>query len=103
MSANLCGSIAAGVVAAWKPAIQPGAATHINAIVKAGSMTAAASGWATQAILSKINFEIPSAQKAIDNAKRNNKPNYDEIVDDKTKVNNAFWAPRRITEIPPSP
>ncbi|TBZ68888.1 hypothetical protein [Rhizobium leguminosarum] len=89
---NLCGSTAAGFVAAWKPATRPGAATHIKAIVKAGTVTAAASacGWATQAILSKIDSEIPAAQRAIDNAQRNNVPNYKEIVDDKTKVNNAF-------------
>ncbi|ANP88264.1 hypothetical protein [Rhizobium leguminosarum] len=89
---NLCGSTAAGFVAAWKPATRPGAATHIKAIVKAGTVIAAASacGWATQAILSKIDSEIPAAQRAIDNAQRNNVPNYKEIVDDKTKVNNAF-------------
>lgn len=89
---HLCGSTAAGFVGAWKPVTGPGAATHIKAIVKAGIVTAAASacGWATQAILSKIDSEIPAAQRAIDNAQRNNVPNYNEIVDDKTKVNNAF-------------
>ncbi|MFM9900627.1 MAG: hypothetical protein ACKVOT_06400 [Polaromonas sp.] len=89
---NLCGSTAAGFVAAWRPSTEPGAATHIKAIAKAGATTAAASacGWATQAILSRIDAEIPRAQNAIDNAQRTNKPNYDEIVDDKTKVNNAL-------------
>ncbi|MFW8610227.1 hypothetical protein ACOJBK_41210, partial [Rhizobium beringeri] len=63
---------------------------------KAGTVIAAASacGWATQAILSKIDSEIPAAQRAIDNAQRNNVPNYKEIVDDKTKVNNAFLGHR---------
>lgn len=91
---NLCGSIAAGFVAAWKPADGPGAASHIKAIVKAGSVAAASSacGWATQAILKKIDSEMSAAHNAIDKAKRTDKPNYDEIVDDKTKVNNAFLA-----------
>lgn len=91
---NLCGSIAAGFVAAWKPADGPGAASHIKAIVKAGSVAAAASacGWATEAILKKTDSEMSAAHNAIDKAKRTDKPNYDEIVDDKTKVNNAFLA-----------
>ncbi|MDX0510639.1 hypothetical protein GOL87_26685 [Sinorhizobium medicae] len=91
---HLCGSTAAGFVAAWKPADGPGAASHIKAIVKTGSVAAAASacGWATQAILKKIDSEMSAAHKAIENAKRTDKPNYDEIVGDKTKVNNAFLA-----------
>ncbi|WQP05873.1 hypothetical protein U8C39_29015 [Sinorhizobium meliloti] len=91
---NLCGGIAAGVVAAWKPADGPGAASHIKAIVRAGSVTAAASacGWATQATLKKIDSEMSAAHKAIENDKKNNKPNYDEILGDKAKVNNAFTA-----------
>ncbi|MGO7345584.1 hypothetical protein ACC713_35560 [Rhizobium johnstonii] len=89
---SLCGATAAGFVAAWKPATGPGAATHIKAIVKAGSVTAVSSacGWATHAILSKIDSEIPAAQKAIDKAKKEDEKNYNEIVDDKTRVNNAF-------------
>ncbi|MDW9372241.1 hypothetical protein GOB07_31720 [Sinorhizobium meliloti] len=91
---NLCGATAAGFVAAWKPADGPGAASHIKAIVKAGSVAAASSacGWATEAILKKIDSEMSAAHNAIDKAKRTDKPNYDEIVDDKTKVNNAFLA-----------
>ena len=91
---NLCGSTAAAVVATWKPADGPGAASHIKAIVKSGSVAAAASacGWATQAILKKTDSEMSAAHNAIDKAKRTDKPNYDEIVDDKTKVNNAFTA-----------
>lgn len=91
---NLCGSIAAGFVAAWKPADGPGAASHIKAIVKAGSVAAASSacGWATEAILKKIDSEMSAAHKAIENDKKNNKPNYDEILGDKMKVNNAFTA-----------
>jgi len=69
---NLCGSTAAGFVAAWQPATGPGAASHIKAIVKSGAVSAAASAcsWATQAILNRINLEIPAAQKAIDNAQK---------------------------------
>ncbi|MDW9825259.1 hypothetical protein GOC19_30655 [Sinorhizobium meliloti] len=91
---NLCGATAAGFVAAWKPADGPGAASHIKAIVKAGAVVGVSSacGWATQAILKRTDSEIRAAHKAIENAKKNNKPNYDEIVDDKTKVNNAFLA-----------
>lgn len=91
---NLCGATAAGFVAAWKPADGPGAASHIKAIVKSGSVAAAASacGWATQATLKKTDSEMSAAHNAIDKAKRTDKPNYDEIVDDKTKVNNAFLA-----------
>ncbi|MDX0937463.1 hypothetical protein GOE04_29140 [Sinorhizobium medicae] len=91
---NLCGSTAAGFVAAWKPADGPGAASHIKAIVKAGAVAGAANAcaWATDAILKKIDSEIPAAQNAIGKAQRTNKPNYDEIVGDKTKVNNAFLA-----------
>lgn len=89
---NLCGGTAAGFVGAWKPSSPPGAATHIKAIVKGGTVVAAskACGWATQAYLSVIERNIPPAQNAIDSAQRNNKPNYDEIVDDKTKVNNSL-------------
>ncbi|PLT91322.1 hypothetical protein BMJ35_08615, partial [Sinorhizobium medicae] len=69
---SLCGSIAAGFVAAWKPADGPGAASHIKAIVKSGSVAAAASacGWATQAILKKTDSEMSAAHNAIDKAKR---------------------------------
>ncbi|WP_234840008.1 hypothetical protein [Sinorhizobium meliloti] len=89
---TLCGTTAAGFVAAWKPADGPGAASHIKAIVKAGAVVGVSSacGWATEAILERTDSEIRAAHKAIENAKKNNKPNYDEIVDDKTKVNNAF-------------
>ncbi|MQW03096.1 hypothetical protein [Sinorhizobium meliloti] len=91
---NLCGGIAAGFVAAWKPADGPGAAAHIKAIVKAGAVNGATSacGWATEAILKKIDSEYSAAHKATEYAKKNNKANYKEIVDDKTKVNNAFLA-----------
>ncbi|WP_322886438.1 hypothetical protein U8C40_15335 [Sinorhizobium medicae] len=91
---NLCGATAAGFVAAWKPADGPGAASHIKAIVKAGAVAGAANacGWATDAILKKIDSEMSAAHKAIENDKKNNLPNYHEILGDKMKVNNVFTA-----------
>lgn len=85
---DLCGTVASGLVANWKPASEPSAAGNMKAVVKGGVTVAAASacGWATEWGISIMNREIPRAQAAINHARTNNPANYKEIVADTTKV-----------------
>lgn len=86
---DLCGTVAAGLVAKWKPASDPAAAANMKAIVKGGITAAASSacGWATELGISVMNKEIPRAQNAINSARNSNQPNYNEIVYDVANVN----------------
>lgn len=65
----LCGATASGVLATWKPASEPTAASHIKAIVKAGGVVAASSAcsWISKTTFGKVNNEIPRAQNYINN------------------------------------
>lgn len=85
----LCGSGAAGFVAAWKPASGPTVASHAKAIVKAGSIAAVSSacGWAAPAIFRAIDSEIPKAQTAINNA---GSTKFAEIKGDAERWNNVL-------------
>ncbi|MTV40812.1 hypothetical protein [Duganella radicis] len=61
---EMCGTTAAGLLANWKPASEPTAASHIKAIVKSAGTAAAstACGWVSKIAFDKINSEIPKAQ-----------------------------------------
>jgi hypothetical protein len=66
---DICGTSAAGLMANWKPASEPTAASHIKSVVKSASVVGAASacGWVSQFAFNKINGEIPKAQSFINN------------------------------------